>query len=204
VSKYIDWNGGECPVPNGTLVDIKLRGGKVFERQMAWGSTDDDSRPEETYAFDNNAGSAYWHHTGGVFDIVAYRLHGEDQSTSNPKPLDFTQGGDVTNTFAENPASAHLRCNKCGSVIEMKFEYAGMTLTNDPAVEVSGVEDTAMKETVGMPIDELEALKSDAERYRCLRKLKITTLLLEPDAAGAFHLLRLKKLDKAVDAIRNQ
>jgi hypothetical protein len=201
--KYIEWNGGECPVPNGTMVDIKLRGGKVFERQMAWGSTDDDNRPEETFAFDNNAGSAYWHHTGGAFDIVAYRIHGADSNAGMGTPLDFTQGGDVVNKFTENSAKAKLRCNKCGSIIEMHFEYAGMSLTSEPTPEVSGVDLAPGKESIGLPIDEFEALKTDAERYRCLRKQKITTLLLEPDETGSFKMKRLKKLDKVVDALRN-
>ena len=49
---HIDWNGGECPVPPETKVEVELRGGAVREAR---------------------AGDYYWDHDVGDGDIVSYR-----------------------------------------------------------------------------------------------------------------------------------
>lgn len=51
---WIEWKGGECPVPQGTLVDIKLRDGRTV--------------------YDGNCGGFRWSHTGMTGDIIAYRI----------------------------------------------------------------------------------------------------------------------------------
>ena len=52
---WIEWGGGECPVDASDEVDTKHRVGRVDIRRYA--------------------NSAWWYHTGGHGDIVAYRLH---------------------------------------------------------------------------------------------------------------------------------
>lgn len=60
---WIPWYSGECPVPRGTLVDVKHRDGEVYRRV-----------PARYAAFEGN-GSAYdWEHDGSVGDIIAYRV----------------------------------------------------------------------------------------------------------------------------------
>ena len=56
MTNWIEWNGGECPVPAGTIVDVKYRDGD-----------------EET----NHAGSwiKCWVNDGMLQDIIAYRIH---------------------------------------------------------------------------------------------------------------------------------
>ena len=49
---HIDWNGGECPVPPETKVEVELRGGAVREAR---------------------AGDYYWDHYDDDGDIVSYR-----------------------------------------------------------------------------------------------------------------------------------
>lgn len=49
---HIDWNGGECPVPPETKVEVELRGGAVREAR---------------------AGDYYWNHYDDDGDIVSYR-----------------------------------------------------------------------------------------------------------------------------------
>ena len=49
---HIDWNGGECPVPPETKVEVEFRGGAVREAR---------------------AGDYYWDHDDGNGDIVSYR-----------------------------------------------------------------------------------------------------------------------------------
>jgi hypothetical protein len=53
---WIEWKGGECPVPKGTLIDVKY----------------DDGYKRECKAGDNYAED--WSRTGHPRDIVAYRL----------------------------------------------------------------------------------------------------------------------------------
>ena len=53
---WIEWHGGECPVPAGALVYVRFRNGVVGglsgERVREYG----------------------WDHEGAVYDIVAYRI----------------------------------------------------------------------------------------------------------------------------------
>lgn len=70
---WIWWGGGECPVPCGTIVDVKHRCGAVSENQQAW-----PKRHKESNVMVNplsNAGQAFWRHENSVMDIIAYRLH---------------------------------------------------------------------------------------------------------------------------------
>ena len=62
---WITWNGGECPVPEGTLVDVRYRFGH-------------EKRP---YKAENYR----WMHYGAVHDIVAYRV--VEQPKPTPKPV---------------------------------------------------------------------------------------------------------------------
>ena len=73
VGDWIDWDGTDYtytgqdmsgPVPMGTLVDVKFRGGEVLLSKKA-GSVDGPG----TYA-----AGAYWVNEGTDYDIVAYRL----------------------------------------------------------------------------------------------------------------------------------
>lgn len=57
---WIEWGGGECPVPCGTMVDVKHRCGAVSEKQQAW-----PKRHKESDVMVNplsNAGQAFWRH----------------------------------------------------------------------------------------------------------------------------------------------
>lgn len=75
---WIEWGGGECPVPCGTMVDVKHRCGAVSENQQAW-----PKRHKESDVMVNplsNAGQAFWRHENSVMDIIAYRLHQPQQA----------------------------------------------------------------------------------------------------------------------------
>ena len=70
---WIEWGGGECPVPCGTMVDVKHRCGAASENQQAWpkGHKESDVIVNPL----SNAGQAFWRHENSVMDIIAYRLH---------------------------------------------------------------------------------------------------------------------------------
>ncbi len=67
MSKWIKWEGGECPVEKGTLVDVKYRDGGINEHVKAMGYWDND-----------------WHNDGEPGDITAYRLHEPDKADIEP------------------------------------------------------------------------------------------------------------------------
>lgn len=64
IDGWIEWKGGECPVPIGTRVDVQYRKGDNSYNQPAG----EAGRIGEMWALN-------WNHTGHSADIVAYRLH---------------------------------------------------------------------------------------------------------------------------------
>ena len=67
---WIEWGGGECPVPKGTLVDVRLRDGGIKRSAYAWGQKDDVAREFKA----SYAGWAFWINEGHAGDIIAYRV----------------------------------------------------------------------------------------------------------------------------------
>lgn len=61
----IDWPGGECPVPTGTLVDVRYRDGEEIFSLPA-----DDLAPSS-----RDASFAFWRDSAQDNDIIAYLLH---------------------------------------------------------------------------------------------------------------------------------
>jgi hypothetical protein len=59
---WIDWFGGECPVPKGTIVDVVFRDGDTARRVPAG------------VALDKGFYAEVWNHAGNDADIVAYRV----------------------------------------------------------------------------------------------------------------------------------
>lgn len=62
---WIEWSGGECPVPRGTLVDVRYRDGKQLNALSANYGT---LNPRD-------ASFVFWRNDGSEKDIIAYRLH---------------------------------------------------------------------------------------------------------------------------------
>ena len=63
---WIEWNGGECPVEKGLMVDIRVRDGRE-ERNLAANTPTKGRIPD--------ASCAFWKNDGMAGDIIAYRLH---------------------------------------------------------------------------------------------------------------------------------
>lgn len=64
-NEWIEWNGGECPVPTGTPVFVRYRTGGTLGPLPAG---------EDVPGATRYAGPAFWRHDGVAGDIVAYRL----------------------------------------------------------------------------------------------------------------------------------
>lgn len=62
---WIEWGGGECPVPRGTLVDVRYRDGRQLN---ALSANDGTLNPRD-------ASFVFWRNDGSEKDIIAYRLH---------------------------------------------------------------------------------------------------------------------------------
>lgn len=64
-SDWIEWGGGGCPLPKGTPVMIRLRGGKERGPLPAL---------HPNPGFNVDASSEFWMHDGSMVDIIAYRI----------------------------------------------------------------------------------------------------------------------------------
>lgn len=73
---WIDRNGGECPVPPDTLVEVKCRSGKVLEPRLAY-----------RYS---------WKHIDSNGDIVEYRTVTEQPDLDAAEKLLFAYGYTIT------------------------------------------------------------------------------------------------------------
>lgn len=62
---WIEWNGGDCPVQKGTLVDVKYRDGEEVLNLKAL---------EIDNGYVSDASWAFWRHSMSLSDIIAYRL----------------------------------------------------------------------------------------------------------------------------------
>jgi hypothetical protein len=79
---WIKWEGGECPVPKGTLIDVRYRGGQEVRNLPAL----DHSVKHAYVAID-------WSHEGFKGDIVAYRL-ARPQPETQPDWIEW-HGGEM-------------------------------------------------------------------------------------------------------------
>ncbi len=62
-NNWIPWNGGDCPVPIGTMIWVKHRDGDVYKDSAGVGYSED------------------WEHTDDDGDIIAYKLYKESTYT---------------------------------------------------------------------------------------------------------------------------
>lgn len=64
---WIKWEGGECPVAQDTILDVKHRDGEIFRGQPAMSF--------RTHRGGEFIGAACtWQHDGECGDIIAYRV----------------------------------------------------------------------------------------------------------------------------------
>lgn len=75
--EWITWNGGKCPVPKGTKVDVKYRDDYVQENVSAGVQ----GPCNERWAID-------WNHEDGTGDIIAYRVVKESKPAVEPTTSD--------------------------------------------------------------------------------------------------------------------
>lgn len=87
---WIAWKGGECPVDEGVVIDVKFRNGTV---QTACAARCDKSPNHRYWTW-------IWSHSGHESDIIAYRLHKPEQAKST------AVGDDETNLATKEEPEA--------------------------------------------------------------------------------------------------
>ena len=62
VDGWVLWNGGECPVMDGTLIDTRHRDGELWLGSVCG-------------QYGTRTAPMFWKHTGDKAEVIAYRLH---------------------------------------------------------------------------------------------------------------------------------
>lgn len=172
---WIEWGGGECPVPRGTLVDVKYRCGDVNYHTKA-------GEPDSAGSIDT-AFAVRWSKLGAEYDITAYRLHKPQETTESDDEVDLNEciGQDVAPEWSgEGLPSVGCECefvsgalpaasddNKPhdGEIVKVvsheKYEKTG----NDVVVAVWVNEDNGMRASVFSPHC-LRPIRSEEDKKR--------------------------------------
>lgn len=118
--EWIEWKGGECPVPPETRVDVKNGRGWVHTRY-----------PAESWN---------WGHRGNSWDIVAYRVVSPEPLTPQPTGIEAQVCRDIAArqavglkkygiTIADNPAGRverirHAYEEACDLCVYLRWELS--------------------------------------------------------------------------------
>ena len=104
---WIEWNGGECPVEVGALIDVKYR-----DLHVQLGSKVGDRSAVEMYA------TTHWRNSGGAADIIAYRLH---KPEAKPELCESVMRSiqDQEEIFSESASIPRINQCRC-SVVDIK------------------------------------------------------------------------------------
>lgn len=152
---WIEWGGGECPVPCGTAVDVKHRCGAVSENQQAWPKHHKES--DVVVNPFSNAGQAFWRHENSVVDIIAYRLHKPQEVTDDETDLNECIGQDVA------PVWSGEGLPPVGCECEYQYKVHGSEWCPLECVAVDG------KAVFGWSNNTPVALRSNTHNFRPLR-----------------------------------
>lgn len=90
---WIEWRGGECPVPEGTLVDVRYRDGQELNALPA----------NDIAASSRDASHAFWRADGNQNDIIAYRLH--QPQDANSRANDDRLEADLNECIGQAPGA---------------------------------------------------------------------------------------------------
>lgn len=93
---WIDWAGGECPVEEGTLVDVRYLDGSE-NHHVGAGIVCDASGSDSNWCAED------WTHRGYRKDIIAYRLH--QPQDANSRANDDRLAGDAEQALREVASS---------------------------------------------------------------------------------------------------
>lgn len=84
MNDWIEWGGGKCPVPKGTLVDVEYRNGQTRYRVPALASEAVLEMLGESVA---GAGCTFWKNDEIGYDIIRYRLSEPSTTTDTERRI---------------------------------------------------------------------------------------------------------------------
>lgn len=101
---WIKWEGGECPVDNGTMVDIRLRDSETL-----------------THISD----TCEWDHIYAQDDIIAYRLHNPTDSDDNKETKQETEEMTTLHDWVHELGSINERAIELRELITKEVQKCG-------------------------------------------------------------------------------
>lgn len=160
---WIEWSGGECPVDGDALVVCKVRTGKEFRNGKKI-----------------KASILRWRHTGGMTDIIAYRLRNPEQSKHefcesvmrsiqepSDKPTieqlasDYRNKLDYANRKQDEADKANMESDAALAQLEDAIAEIGFAIT--PLVAPEKEPELVIAVQVG---DEVECVESNIKRHK--------------------------------------
>lgn len=154
---FIKWNGGEMPVPKGTVVHAKYRDGEesIVTAGIWFGE-------EGYWELEDKNVAACWNHEGNCQDIVAYKLYKEEETTS---PKSIIKGVEVDGEV-EDVLYAVMAILHDDYLLEdtMYNSYASAAVTLEALVEHIG-------DTKVVKVSDIEKEKLDKEIEEAENKL---------------------------------
>ena len=92
---WITWNGGECPVPKGTMAHVKYRDG---EEAICTVSLLDTDAGFKRIGEGGRVATNWYILPGFSFDedIIAYKLYEEETSPNEPQKITFASGATIS------------------------------------------------------------------------------------------------------------
>lgn len=148
---WIEWGGGECPVQEGVLVEVKYRNEKDYHIKCV-----------------NRAGRWSWAHYGTGGDIIAYRLHNprEAAQTEADDEADLNEciGQDaapVWNGEGLPPVGVECECSWCGD----EWQPCKILFASNQIVVVK-LKESGMDDAYNIGDVTFRPIRSEAERKR--------------------------------------
>lgn len=161
---WIDWPGGECPAPRGTLVDVKYLCGDV-NRHIKAGEPDSSGSIDTAFA-------VRWSKLGAEYDIIAYRLH-QPQEVAQDEADDEN---DLNECIGQDAAPVWNGDGLPPVGMEIEYSFAKVNYRTDFSrgkVLAYGMQNVFMEHWASknefiQPLDKIEfrPIRSEADRKR--------------------------------------
>lgn len=192
---WIEWPGGECPVPRGTLVDVKYLCGDV-NRHIKAGEPDSSGSIDTAFA-------VRWSKLGAEYDIIAYRLHHpqevEHAEADDEADLNECIGQDAAQAWSgegQPPVGVDCECSWCGDEWQpCKILFASNQIVVVKLKE-SGMDDAYnIGDVIFRPIRSEADKRRDAavDAFNCLSPIELSgELAYDAIAAGKIPGVKLE------------
>lgn len=164
---WIEWAGGECPVEEGALVDVKYRDGDEFPDALGVPALSG-----------NGTGSAFWERDDYNNDIIAYRLHKPQEvaqdEADDEADLNECIGQDAAQFWSgeeQPPVGVECECSWCGD----EWQPCKILFASNQIVVVK-LKESGMEDAYNIGDVTFRPIHSEADRKRDAAKNAIAEL----------------------------